>query len=78
MADEKMEADGARVHSEVVKILKSGIGLVTFLRTPDELIHPVVRLETVLCLEKQGYSVDVHLVDLVLQHIRDTKSFKGL
>jgi hypothetical protein len=72
----KLEADGNRIHSEVTKLIRNGIGLVTFLRTPSDLIHPVLILETVMALQDKGYSVDVHLVELVLDHIRDTKSLK--
>jgi hypothetical protein len=72
------EADGKRIHGEVVKLIRNGIGLVTFLRTPSDLIHPVLILETVLALEAAGYTVDVSLVEMILQHVRDTQSLKGL
>ena len=72
------EADAKQIHAEVSKLIRKGIGLVTFLRTPSDLIHPVLILETVLALEAAGYTVDVSLIDMILDHIRDTKSLKGL
>lgn len=76
MSSDPPVADARLIHRYLVTVIQSGVGLATFLRTPDTLIHPVIAFEAIQNLETAGYSVDLELVDFVLQSIRDTKRLK--
>jgi hypothetical protein len=76
MPEKEMMADAPLIHRYLVKLLQQGIGLATFLRTPESLIHPVLCFEAIEQLEAAGYSVDPDLVVFVLQTIRDSKHLK--
>lgn len=69
-------AEAPVIHTHLVNVIRKGIGLATFLRTPDSLIHPVISFEAIQTLEADGYTVDLDLLDFVLQLIRDTQSLK--